>query len=104
MDGGSIRGVHRVVDPGDRRRVLEGLVSRYVAELLLKQAMDPVDGEVAVGAKDMEVAGQHHVLVVVAGEATPLEVHHETVCHEEISPRGWAFLPRRSQVLHHLPW
>ena len=32
--------------------------------------MDLVDGEVAAGAEDVEVAGQHQLVVVVAGKAT----------------------------------
>ena len=82
MDGG---GVHCVVDPGSGWRVLEGLISCYVAELLLKQVVDLVDGEVAIGAEDVEIAGQHQLLVAVAGEATPLEIHRETVRCEKIS-------------------
>ena len=49
--------------------------------------MDPVDGEVAAGAEDVEVAGQHQLQVVVAGEAALLEVHHETMRCEEVSPQ-----------------
>ena len=85
MDGGGVGSVHCVEDSGDGWGVLEGLVPRDVTELLLKQAVDPVDGEVAVGAEDVEAAGQHQVLVIVAGEAALLEVLHETVGCEEIS-------------------
>ena len=35
----------------------------------------------------MELAGQHQLAVLVADEAAPLEVHHEGVSREEISPR-----------------
>ena len=34
----------------------------------------------------MEVAGQHQVLVLVAGEAATLEVNDEGVRREEVSP------------------
>ena len=58
------------------RRVLEGLVSRHVTELLLQKAMDLLDGEVAVGVEDMEAAGEDKLLIFVGGDATSLEVHH----------------------------
>ena len=62
MDGGGVGGVHCVhcvVDPGGGRWVLKGLVLCYIEELLLKIAVDLVDGEVAIGAEDVEAAGQH---------------------------------------------
>ena len=62
----------------------EGLIPHV--KLFLEQAMDPVNGEVSAGDEDMEVAGQHQVLVLVAGEAATLEVHYEGVRREEISP------------------
>ena len=56
-----------------------GLQSRDVTELGLQQAADSVDGELPLGAEDMEVAGQREVSVLVAGEASPLEVHDQEV-------------------------
>ena len=47
--------------------------------------MDAVDGEVALGAEDLEIAGQHQLLVVIAGEAILLKIHHETMRCEKIS-------------------
>ena len=56
MDGGGVGGVHCVVDSEDGWRVLEGLVSRDVAELLLEKAVDSVDGIVPARAEDVDVA------------------------------------------------
>ena len=84
MDGGGDGGIHCVVDPGGGQWVL---VPHDIAELLLEKAMDPFDGEVPAGAEDVEVAGQHQVLVLVAGEAATLEVHNEGVRREEIIPK-----------------
>ena len=72
-----VAGIYAVVDPGGGRQVVERLQSCDVRELLLEQAMDPVDGELPLGAKDMEVAGELEVLVLVARETAPLEVHHQ---------------------------
>ena len=55
MDGGGVGSIHAVVDPGGGRRVVEGLQPRDIAELGLQQAADPVDGELPLGAEDMEV-------------------------------------------------
>ena len=66
-------------------RVVEGLIPRDIPELFLEQAVDPVDGVVSAGAEDVEVTGQHQVLVLIAGEALSLEVHYEGVGCEEIS-------------------
>ena len=90
MDGGGVGGIHAVVDPGGGRRVVEGLQPGDVAELFFQQAMDPVEGEVPAGAEDVEVAGQHQVLILVAGEAAPLEVHDQGVRHQEVGPQECA--------------
>ena len=61
-----------MVDLGSWRRMVEGLQAGDVGELLLEQALDPVDGVLPLGAEDVEVAGDGEVLVLVAGEAAPL--------------------------------
>ena len=58
MDGGGVGGVHSVVDPGGWWRVQERLVSRAIAELILEEAVDPVDGKVPAGTEDVELAGR----------------------------------------------
>ena len=58
--------------------MVEGLQPRDVMEFFFQQAVDPVDGEVP--------AGQHQVLILVAGEAAMLEVDDQGVCRQEISP------------------
>ena len=63
MDGGGVGGVHSVVDPGGWWRVQERLVSRAIAELILEEAVDPVDGEVPAGTKYVKLAGQHQIAV-----------------------------------------
>ena len=65
MKGGDLGGVHGVVDPGGWRQVLEELIPHHVAELLLEKAMDPVDGEVAVGAEHMEAAGKDELVILL---------------------------------------
>ena len=47
--------------------MVEGLQPRDVTKLSLQQAADPVDGELSLGAEDVKVAGEHEVLVLVAG-------------------------------------
>ena len=72
-------GAVSAVDPRGGRRVIEGLVPHDVAEVLLEQTVDPVDAEVPAGAEDVEVPGQQQVVVLVAGEATTLEVDDKGV-------------------------
>ena len=91
MDGGGVGGVHAEVDPGGGRRVVQGLQPNDVAELGLQQAVDAVDGELPVGAEDVEVTGQHQVLILVAGEAAPLEVDDQRLHHQEVSPQDGLF-------------
>ena len=71
-----IGAVLAVVDSGFGRRVVKGLQACDVGELFLKQALDPVDGVLPLGAEDVEVAGDGEVLVLVADGAAPLEIHH----------------------------
>ena len=57
--------------------MVEGLQVSDVGELLLKQALDPVDGVFPLGGEDVKVAGDGEVLVLIAGENASLEIHHE---------------------------
>ena len=75
MDGGGGGGIHAVVDPGGGWRVVEGLQACNIGELLLEQVLDPVDGVLPLGAEDVEIAGDGEVLVLITGEAAPLEIH-----------------------------
>ena len=61
--------------------MVEWLQPGDIAELFFQQAVDPVDGEVLVGA------GQRQVLILVAGEAALLEVDDQRVSHQEVSPQ-----------------
>ena len=79
MDGGGVGGIHAVVDLGSWRRMVEGLQAGNIGELLLEKALDPIDGVLPLGGEDVKVAGDCKVLVLVAGEATPLEIYHETM-------------------------
>ena len=68
-----------MVDSGFWQRVVEGLQARDVGELLLKQALDPVDGVLPLDGEGVKVSGDGELPVLVAGEAAPLEIHHETM-------------------------
>ena len=61
-------------------------VNPSVSTIELHQRRSSAQLKVPTGAEDVEVAGQHQVLVLVAGEAAALEVHNMGVCREEISP------------------
>ena len=76
---------------------MEGLVPSHVTELLLQKVMDPVDGEVAIGAEDMEAAGEDELVIVVGGEATPLEVHHQPLAMRKSAPRIGFFMSANSK-------
>ena len=67
--------------------MVEWLQPRDVVELGLQQAVDPVDGELPVGAEDVKVAGQRQVLILVAGEAARLDVDDQRVGCQEVSPQ-----------------
>ena len=64
-----------MVDLGSWRRMVEGLQTGDVGELVL-----------SLGGEDMEVAGDGEVLVLVAGEDAPLDVDHEPMSRQEVGP------------------
>ena len=66
--------------------MVERLQPRNVAELSLQQAVDAVDGKFPAGAEGVEVAGQHPVMIIVAGTAALLEVNDQRMHHQEVSP------------------
>ena len=61
--------------------------------------LDPVDQVLPFGAEDVEVTGDGEVLVLVAGEAAPLQVHDQSMGGEEVGPRiGFLTSASKSQV------
>ena len=85
MNGSEVSGVHGVVDLDVRRRVVEGLQAGDVGELIFQELLDTVDGELPLGGKDVDVAGERQVLVLVGGEDATLEVHDQAMGGEKIS-------------------